>query len=196
ERPRPPPRAPGGLHVVEGSEVTPGKKVPCILILSQQRDGQYMLHIRTPGKGASDDELLPITNTFKCVQEAEEPLLIDISTNSGCKVRIQADPWSAERLFEFPDEEKCIELLTEMRLIQEGAGRIKAIRPDKRESSNWYQPTERAASMSGASSKSSGSGHLGFENSFTNIENRRNIQNQQVAHREPPPPPPPPLERR
>lgn len=167
-----------------------------MLILSQQRDGQFTLHIRTPGKGAANEEVLPITNTFKCVQEAEEPLLIDISTNSGCKVRIQADPWSAERLFEFPDEEKCIELLTEMRLIQEGAGRIKASRPDKKESSNWYQSAEKAGSMPGASSKSSGSGNLGFENSFTNLENRRNLQNQQVARREPPPPPPPPMERR
>nr|DBA20373.1 TPA: hypothetical protein GDO54_017162 [Pyxicephalus adspersus] len=207
ERPRPPPRAHGALpaanqlsltavHMVEGSEVTLGRKVPCMLILGHQRDGQYTLHIRTPGKVAANDEILPITNNFRCVQEAEEPLLIDISTNSGCKVRIQADPWSAERLFEIPDEEKCIELLTEMRLIQEGAGRGKTIRPERKESSNWYQSAERVGSVPGTSAKPSGSGNLPFENSSTNLENRRNLQNQQVARREPPPPPAPPMERR
>ncbi|KAM9326892.1 inositol polyphosphate 5-phosphatase OCRL [Gastrophryne carolinensis] len=152
-----------------------------------------MLAIRTSGKTPPTEEILPITNNFKCVQEAEEPLLIDISSNSDCKVRIQADPWSAERLFEIHDEEKCIELLTEMRLIQEGAGRMKPIRPDRREASNWYQ---KAGSAPGTSTKSASSGNLGFDDNFTsmNLEKKRNLQNQQQIAR-PPPPPPPPLER-
>ncbi|XP_068106092.1 inositol polyphosphate 5-phosphatase OCRL isoform X2 [Hyperolius riggenbachi] len=198
ERPRPPPTRPGGLPVVDGTEVTSGSRVPCMLILNHQKDGQYTLLIRTPGKNLANEEVLPITNQLKCVQEAEEPLLIDIPTNSGCKVRIQADPWSAERLFEIPDEEKCIELLAEMRLIQEGAGSMKPVRPDRKESANWYQPAERVGSTSGTTARTAPSGKLGFEDNFSSrkLEEKRNLQNQQqVARREPPPPPPPPLNR-
>ncbi|XP_066437532.1 inositol polyphosphate 5-phosphatase OCRL isoform X2 [Eleutherodactylus coqui] len=190
ERPRP-----GGDRVVEGTEVTLGKNVPCMLILNQ-RDGQYVLSIRMTGKVAANDEIFPITSSFKCVQEAEETLLIDIPTNSGCKVRLQADPWSAERLFEIPDEERCIELLSEMRLIQEDAVRGKPIRPDRKESSNWYQPAEKI--MSAPRTQPAVSGNLGFDDNFSNANDvkRRNLQNQQQgSRREPPPPPPPPPDR-
>ncbi|XP_056394194.1 inositol polyphosphate 5-phosphatase OCRL isoform X2 [Hyla sarda] len=180
--------------MVEGTEVTQGKRVPCILILNQH-DGQYVLTVRTARKAAANEETFPITSSFKCVQEAEETLLIDIPTNSGCKVRIQADPWSAERLFEIPDEERCIELLSEMRLIQEGAVRAKPVRPDKRESSNWYQPAEKIKSAPGPPLQPAGSGQMGFDDNFSNSNHvkRINLQNQQQGfRREPPPPPPPP----
>ncbi|XP_075692839.1 LOW QUALITY PROTEIN: inositol polyphosphate 5-phosphatase OCRL [Rhinoderma darwinii] len=194
EQPRP---QPGGDPVVEGTEVTLGKKVPCMLILNQ-RDGQYVLTIRTDGKSAANEEIFPITSSFKCVQEAEETLLIDIPTNSGCKVRIQADPWSTERLFEIPDEERCIELLSEMRLIQEGAVLSKPIRPDRKQSSNWYQPAEKINHTPGALPQPAVSGNMGFDDNFnaSNQVKRRNLQNQQQGtRREPPPPPPPPPDR-
>ncbi|XP_075042346.1 inositol polyphosphate 5-phosphatase OCRL isoform X2 [Mixophyes fleayi] len=190
ERPR---HRPGDIPVLDGTEVTLGNEVPCMLILNQQRDGQYTLVIRTPGKVSASEEVLPITSGFKCVQEAEEPLLIDIPTNSGCKVRIQADPWSAERLFKVSDEEKCLELLSEMRLIQEVRG--KPIPPDRKESSNWYQPAEKIKNVPVTSSNSAVSGNMGFDDNFSsaNMERKRNLQNQQqLARREPPPPPIPP----
>ncbi|XP_018419404.1 PREDICTED: inositol polyphosphate 5-phosphatase OCRL-1 [Nanorana parkeri] len=83
-----------------------------------------------------------------------------------------------------------------MRLIQEGAGRYRTIRPDKKESSNWYQSAERVGSAPGTLSKSSSSGNTAMETRATHLENRRNLQNQPVVRREPPPPPAPPLERR
>ncbi|XP_075178485.1 inositol polyphosphate 5-phosphatase OCRL-like [Anomaloglossus baeobatrachus] len=151
ERPRP-----GADPVVEGTEVTQGRKVPCVLILSRS-DGHSVLMIRTPGKDSGNEEIFPITSSFKCVQEAEETLLIDIPTNSGCKVRFQADPWSPERLFEIPDEERCIELLSEMRIIQEAS---KPIRPGRKESSNWYQPAEKVQSTPGPLPPISGTAHM------------------------------------
>ncbi|XP_077142628.1 inositol polyphosphate 5-phosphatase OCRL isoform X2 [Ranitomeya variabilis] len=208
ERPRP-----GGDPVVEGTEVTQGRKLPCLLILSR-RDGHYVLMIRTAGKAAANEEIFPITSIFKCVQEAEETLLIDIPTNSGCKVRIQADPWSPERLFEIPDEERCIELLREMRVIQEGELRNKPNRPDRKESSNWYQPAEKIQIAPRPLPQPAVPGNMGFEDDFSNANhvNRRNVQNQQQgsqrepppgsrrepppgSRREPPPPPPPPPDR-
>ncbi|XP_063794439.1 inositol polyphosphate 5-phosphatase OCRL isoform X2 [Pseudophryne corroboree] len=193
ERPR---QRPGETSTVEGTEVTLGNEVPCMLILNHQRDGQYTLVIRTPGKVSANEEVLPITSGFKCVQEAEETLLIDIPTNSGCRVRLQADPWSAERLFKISDEEKCIELLSEMRLIQEGAVRGKPIYPDRKESSNWYQTAEKIQSIPVTTLNSAVSGNMGFDDNFSsmNLEKRRNLQNQQQgSRREPPPPPPPPV---
>ncbi|XP_069841802.1 inositol polyphosphate 5-phosphatase OCRL isoform X2 [Dendropsophus ebraccatus] len=194
ERPRPPP---GGDHMVEGNEITQGRKVPCMLILNQ-RDGHYVLTVRTAEKAATNEEIFPITSGFKCVQEAEETLLIDIPTNSGCKVRIQADPWSPERLFEIPDEERCIELLSEMSLIQEGTVRPKPVRPDKKESSNWYQPAEKIKSApAGLPPQPATPGQMGFDDNFSNLnhEKRKNLQNQQQGFRREPPPPPPLPER-
>ncbi|XP_073498289.1 inositol polyphosphate 5-phosphatase OCRL isoform X2 [Phyllobates terribilis] len=195
ERPRP-----RGDSVVEGSEVTQGRKLPCLLTLSR-RDGHYVLMIRTAGKAEGNEEIFPITSGFKCVQEAEETLLIDIPTNTGCKVRIQADPWSPERLFEIPDEEQCIELLRELRVVQEGEIRNKPNRPDRKESSNWYQPAEKIPSAPGQ--LPAVSGNMGFEDDFNNANNvkRRNRQNQQppASRREPPPASrkePPPASRR
>ncbi|KAM4696535.1 inositol polyphosphate 5-phosphatase OCRL [Rhinophrynus dorsalis] len=89
-----------------------------------------------------------------------------------------------------------MELLAEMRIIQEGRG--KPVRPDRKESSNWYQSAEKFESIPGSSSKDPPPGNLGFEDNFSsmNLEKRRNIQNQQMgSRREPPPPPPPPIDR-
>eukprot|EP00079_Xenopus_tropicalis_P018178 XP_004919253.1 PREDICTED: inositol polyphosphate 5-phosphatase OCRL-1 isoform X2 [Xenopus tropicalis] len=180
---------------VTGHELKSGRKEPCLLILSQLRDGQYALVIHNQGRNSVSEDILPITSNFKFVQEAEETLLIDIPTNSGCKLRVQADPWSIERRFEIQDEEKCMDLLAEMKLVQEG--RVRHSRSEKKESSNWYQPANKTDDA-GTSSKEPTEGTLGFEDNFSsvNLEKRRNIQNQQMgSRREPPPPPPAPVER-
>ncbi|OCT65900.1 inositol polyphosphate 5-phosphatase OCRL isoform X2 [Xenopus laevis] len=183
----------GGVSAIE---LKSGCKEPCLLILSQLHDGQYALVIHNQGKNSVSEDILPITSNFKFVQEAEETLLIDIPTNSGCKLRVQADPWSIERRFEIPDEEKCMELLAEMRHVQEGL--VRHSQSEKKESSNWYQPGNKTDDTAGTSSKEPTQGTLGFEDNFSsiNLEKRRNIQNQQMgSRREPPPPPPPPVER-
>ncbi|XP_053329881.1 inositol polyphosphate 5-phosphatase OCRL isoform X2 [Spea bombifrons] len=173
---------------VPGHEVKLGRREPCQLTLSRL-DGHHVLVIHSEGKQAPIDEVLPITSSFKCVQEAEETLLIDIPGNSGCKMRVQADPWSTERLFEISDEDKCLKLLERLRFIQEGYE--KPVRFDKRESSNWYQPDEKIERAPGASSQAA-PGKLGFEDNFTaaNLERKRNIENRHPGSRPPPPPPP------
>ncbi|XP_063287947.1 inositol polyphosphate 5-phosphatase OCRL isoform X2 [Pelobates fuscus] len=187
ERPR---RNTAGVDSVEGHEVKLGRKEPCQLVLNHQRDGQYVLVIHSEAKHSNNEDVLPITSNFKCVQEAEETLLIDIPTNSGCKVRVQADPWSAERLFEISDEDKCMELLAQMRIIQETY--LKTARFDKKESSNWYQPAGKIEATPGIPSKAA-PGNLGFDDNFSvaNIEKRRNLENRQPGSRREPPPPPP-----
>ncbi|XP_075428937.1 inositol polyphosphate 5-phosphatase OCRL isoform X3 [Ascaphus truei] len=189
ERPR---HHAGGVSAVEGLEVKSGSKEPCLLSLTQH-NGQYALVIHPQGINSVNEDILPITSSFKCVQEAEETLLIDIPTNSGCKMRMQADAWTAERLFEIPDEDKCMEFLVEMRNIQEGL--LKSVRPDKKEASSWYKLAEQDESLPGTSSKARVPGDLGFEDNFSsmNLERKRNMQNQQPGTRREPPPPPLPL---
>uniref|UniRef100_A0A669PUY7 phosphoinositide 5-phosphatase n=1 Tax=Phasianus colchicus TaxID=9054 RepID=A0A669PUY7_PHACC len=115
---------------------------------------------------------------FSSLPEAEETLLIDIATNTGCKIRIQGDK-TAERLFEIPDEEHCLGFLAEVQSIQEGKQsyhcnpetlRLSAV-PD------WAHSVSRA---------------LGFEDDFNalSLEKKRNMQNHQAGSRREPPPPP------
>ncbi|XP_069469081.1 inositol polyphosphate 5-phosphatase OCRL isoform X2 [Ambystoma mexicanum] len=47
-------------------------------------------------------------------------LNIPFFSSGGCKIRIEADPWTMEHLFEIPDEDKCVEFLTEVQRVQEG----------------------------------------------------------------------------
>eukprot|EP00076_Gallus_gallus_P048100 XP_420138.4 inositol polyphosphate 5-phosphatase OCRL-1 isoform X4 [Gallus gallus] len=102
-----------------GAEVRAGRREPCALSLAQ-RGGRYGVVIRSQERDNSELDFIPINSRFKCVQEAEETLLIDIATNTGCKIRIQGDK-TAERLFEIPDEEHCLGFLSEVQSIQEGA---------------------------------------------------------------------------
>uniref|UniRef100_A0A803VBI1 phosphoinositide 5-phosphatase n=1 Tax=Ficedula albicollis TaxID=59894 RepID=A0A803VBI1_FICAL len=113
--------------------------------------------------------------------EAEETLLIDIATNTGCKVRIQGDA-APERLFEIPDEERCLGFLSEVQSIQEA--HLKASLPEPKDSAVWHQ-VER--SLPGLSP-----GALGFEDDFNtlSLEEKRNMQNHQTGSRREPPPPP------
>ncbi|NXT38803.1 OCRL phosphatase, partial [Pelecanoides urinatrix] len=143
--------------------------------------------IHSQEKENSDPDYIPINSHFKCVQEAEETLLIDIATNTGCKVRIQGDE-TAERLFEIPDEERCLGFLSEVQSIQEA--QLKAALPERKDSASWYQVEKSLSDLSQASSSEA----LGFEDDFNtlSLEEKRNVQNHQTgSHREPPPPPVP-----
>ncbi|NWJ05183.1 OCRL phosphatase, partial [Crypturellus undulatus] len=140
-------------------------------------------------KEHADPDYIPINSRFKCVQEAEETLLIDIATNTGCKIRIQGDK-TPERLFEIPDEEHCLSFLAEIQSIQEAQS--KASPPENKDSDSWHQ----AKNVSGLSQVPV-SGDLGFEDDFNavSLEKKRNVQNHQMGSRREPPPPPVPQNR-
>ncbi|XP_056347009.1 inositol polyphosphate 5-phosphatase OCRL isoform X2 [Oenanthe melanoleuca] len=169
-----------GLLSVAGAELRPGRREPCVLGL-ERRAGRYGVVIRSQEKENADPDYIPINSRFKCVQEAEETLLIDIATNTGCKVRIQGDA-APERLFEIPDEERCLGFLSEVQSIQEA--HLKASLPEAKDSAVWHQ-VER--SLPGLSP-----GALGFEDDFNtlSLEEKRNMQNHQTGSRREPPPPP------
>ncbi|NXA23356.1 OCRL phosphatase, partial [Ibidorhyncha struthersii] len=146
--------------------------------------------IHSQEKENSDPDYIPINSRFKCVQEAEETLLIDIATNTGCKVRIQGDE-TAERLFEIPDEERCLGFLSEVQSIQEA--HLKASLPEPKDSASWHQVEKNLPGLSQAAS----SGALEFEDDFNamSLEEKRNMQNHQTGSRREPPPPPVPQNR-
>ncbi|XP_075291799.1 inositol polyphosphate 5-phosphatase OCRL isoform X4 [Opisthocomus hoazin] len=184
-----PPAAAWGLLSVAGTEVRAGRREPCVLSLGR-RSGRYGIVIHSQEKENADPDYIPINSRFKCVQEAEETLLIDIATNTGCKVRIQGDE-TAERLFEIPDEERCLGFLSEVQSIQEA--HLKASLPEPKDSASWHQVEKTLPGLSQASS----SGALGFEDDFNalSLEEKRNMQNHQTGSRREPPPPPVPQNR-
>uniref|UniRef100_A0A8C6C522 phosphoinositide 5-phosphatase n=1 Tax=Monodon monoceros TaxID=40151 RepID=A0A8C6C522_MONMO len=69
------------LHTIEGMEIKGPVREPCALTLVQ-RNGQYELIIRLHKKEQHVQDIIPINSHFRCVQEAEETLLIDIASNS------------------------------------------------------------------------------------------------------------------
>ncbi|KAL9837023.1 inositol polyphosphate 5-phosphatase OCRL isoform 3-T3 [Geothlypis trichas] len=169
-----------GLLSVAGTEVRAGRREPCVLGL-ERRAGRYGVVIRSQEKENSDPDYIPINSRFKCVQEAEETLLIDIATNTGCKVRIQGEQ-APERLFEIPDEERCLGFLSEVQSIQEA--HLKASLPEPKDSAIWHQVEKSLTGLS--------PGALGFEDDFNTLglEEKRNMQNHHTGSRREPPPPP------
>lgn len=171
------------LATVEGMEMKGPLREPCALTLAQ-RNGQYELIIQLHEKEQHVQDIIPINSHFRCVQEAEETLLIDIASNSGCKIRVQGD-WTRERRFEIPDEEHCLKFLSEVLAAQEAQSQL--LVPEQKDSSSWYQKLDTKDKPSGFS------GILGFEDNFSsmNLDKKINSQNQPMGiHREPPPPPP------
>ena len=78
------PRLPIGaqpLAMVAGLEMKGPLREPCVLTLAR-RNGQYELIIQLHGKEQHVQDIIPINSHFRCVQEAEETLLIDIASNS------------------------------------------------------------------------------------------------------------------
>uniref|UniRef100_A0A8C8XNM4 Inositol polyphosphate 5-phosphatase OCRL n=3 Tax=Felidae TaxID=9681 RepID=A0A8C8XNM4_PANLE len=170
-------------HTVEGMEMKGALREPCFLTLAQ-RNGQYELIIQLREKEQHVQDIIPINSHFRCVQEAEETLLIDIASNSGCKIRIQGD-WTRERRFEIPDEEHCLKFLSEVLAAQEAQSQL--LVPEPKDSSSWYQKLDTKDKPSAFS------GLLGFEDNFSsmNLDKKINSQNHPTGiHREPPPPPP------
>lgn len=168
------------LATVEGLEMKGPLREPCVLTLAQ-RNGQYELIIQLQKKERHSQDIIPINSHFRCVQEAEETLLIDIASNSGCKIRVQGD-WSRERRFEIPDEEHCLKFLSEVLAAQEAQSQH--LVPEQKDSSSWYQKLDTKDKPSVFS------GLLGFEDNFSSMNLDKKINQPTGIHREPPPPPP------
>uniref|UniRef100_A0A8D2N2W6 phosphoinositide 5-phosphatase n=1 Tax=Zonotrichia albicollis TaxID=44394 RepID=A0A8D2N2W6_ZONAL len=129
--------------------------------------------IRSQEKENSDPDYIPINSRFKCVQAWADSVSM---FEAGCKVRIQGEA-APERLFEIPDEERCLGFLSEQFLT--GMGFF----PD---SAIWHQVEKSLTGLS--------PGALGFEDDFNtlSLEEKRNMQNHQTGSRREPPPPPVP----
>ncbi|NXX68437.1 OCRL phosphatase, partial [Spizella passerina] len=145
---------------VAGTEVRAGRREPCVLGL-ERRAGRYGPQL------LQHPALLILAFSFL---EAEETLLIDIATNTGCKVRIQGEA-APERLFEIPDEERCLGFLSEVQSIQEGEqscpcaceilcqqfltgmgfffpAHLKASLPEPKDSAIWHQVEKSLTGLS------------------------------------------------
>ncbi|XP_049622613.1 inositol polyphosphate 5-phosphatase OCRL [Suncus etruscus] len=170
------------LDTLRGLELRGPVREPCTLILAQ-RNGLYELIIQSHQKEQRVQDIISINSHFKCVQEAEETLLIDIASNSGCKIRVYGD-WTGERRFEIPDEEHCLKFLSDVLAAQEAQSKL--LIPEQKESSSWYRKLDTKDQTSDFKV------YLGFEDNFTsmNLDKKTSLQNQPIGvHREPPPPP-------
>ncbi|XP_051877747.1 inositol polyphosphate 5-phosphatase OCRL isoform X2 [Pristis pectinata] len=173
-------RAAAGKSViaVKGSELKDGQKVPIVLYLVEN-NGDYNLSISTiPEVNAGTvacQTVIPINNQFRIIQEAEEALLIDDPFTRLCRVRVQGD--QAHCCFELPDDESCLNFLTEVKRVQQatfkstGAEKV-AMDPFGMESAGWPQVGLLHGKESGA--------EFGFDDDFIDVLNleKKNQQNQ------------------
>ncbi|XP_078003908.1 LOW QUALITY PROTEIN: inositol polyphosphate 5-phosphatase OCRL [Phascolarctos cinereus] len=170
---------------IEGWELKGPEREACRLTLVR-RGAQFELIIQFYEKEVPVQDVIPINSHFKCIQEAEETLLIDIAAHTPCKIRVQGE-WVGERLFEIPDEDRCLTFLTDILAAQDACKPTSV--PEFRESTSWYQRLETSEKTP---NESDVSGVLGFEDNFTemSLEKKRNIHNRQMRTRREPPPPP------
>ncbi|XP_072126769.1 inositol polyphosphate 5-phosphatase OCRL isoform X2 [Mobula birostris] len=166
----------------KGSELKDGQKVPIILNLNEN-NGDYNLSISTileANDGTTARQtVIPINNQFRIIQEAEEALLIDDPFTRICRVRIQGD--QAHCCFELPDDESCLNFLTEVKKVQQAT--FKSIGVEKVamdsfgiESAGWPQYGLLQRGKETGASKS----ELGFDDNFIDVLNleKKNQLNQ------------------
>ncbi|XP_078268538.1 inositol polyphosphate 5-phosphatase OCRL isoform X2 [Rhinoraja longicauda] len=163
---------------VKGSALKDGQKVPIVLYLNENH-GDYNLCISTiPEANAGTtgcQTVIPINNQFCIIQEAEEALLIDDPFTRLCRIRVQGD--QANCNFELPDDELCLNFLTEVKRIQQatfkntGVDKV-TMDPFGVESADWPQ-------IGMLNSKGSGA-EFGFDDDFIDVLNleKKNQQNQ------------------
>ncbi|XP_032886449.1 inositol polyphosphate 5-phosphatase OCRL isoform X3 [Amblyraja radiata] len=173
---------------VKGSELKDGQKVPIVLYLNENNgdyNGEccyYSLSISTiPEENAgtiSCQTVIPINNQFRIIQEAEEALLIDDPFTRLCRIRVQGD--QANCNFELPDDEFCLNFLTEVKRIQQATFKNTGVDkvmmdPFGLESTNWPQIGMLNSKGSGA-----GKSEFGFDDDFIDVLNleKKNQQNQ------------------
>uniref|UniRef100_A0A8D1K543 phosphoinositide 5-phosphatase n=1 Tax=Sus scrofa TaxID=9823 RepID=A0A8D1K543_PIG len=117
------------LATLEGMEMKGPLREPCALTLVQ-RNGQYELIIRLHKKEELVQDIIPINSHFRCVQEAEETLLIDIASN---------------RLLEFEDNFSSMNLDKKINLQNPPTG-VHREPPPPPSSGNRMLPREKEAS--------------------------------------------------
>ncbi|XP_055499716.1 inositol polyphosphate 5-phosphatase OCRL isoform X1 [Leucoraja erinacea] len=173
---------------VKGSELKDGQKVPIVLYLNENNgdyNGEccyYSLSISTIPEGnagtISCHTVIPINNQFRIIQEAEEALLIDDPFTRLCRIRVQGD--QANCNFELPDDEFCLNFLTEVKRIQQATFKNTGVDkvmmdPFGMESTNWPQIGMLNSKGSGA-----GKSEFGFDDDFSDVLNleKKNQQNQ------------------
>ncbi|XP_074064397.1 inositol polyphosphate 5-phosphatase OCRL [Macrotis lagotis] len=173
------------LTTIEGWEVKGHEREACRLTLVQ-RSSRFEILIDFYEKEDPVQEVIPINKHFRCIQEAEETLLIDIAAKTSCKIRIQGY-CQGDRLFEIPDEDRCLIFLSDIIAAQDAYKSASVA--NFKESTSWYEKFETAEKTP---DESAVAGVLGFEDNFTDmsLDKQRNVHNRQTrTHREPPPPP-------
>ncbi|KAK1167474.1 inositol polyphosphate 5-phosphatase OCRL-like isoform X2 [Acipenser oxyrinchus oxyrinchus] len=194
----------GDFESVRGLAVKDGLKEPRLLSLIQ-RSGEYMLDILSNPdvvvKSPVPQITIPVNSRFHIIQDAEEALLVDIPVNSSCRIRVRGDR-TGELLFEFPDDDRCLSFLTEVKRAKQQVvsksqppGRMDPFGSDFAPGpSNTSRPVNAASTTTSASNPTNAfpAADLGFEDNFSDVlkvEEKKNQHNRVSAPRGPPPVP-------